>query len=479
MSAKLGAGMSRQEELAILKRDHLIYHKILDTSADGFVIVDKDGFIIDVNNAYSQFLGFESNQDIVGKYILEVIRNSVLPEVLLTGRTDVDVVHRFLEGQGGKEHLVAVMRTAVTDGDKVVAALGQVKFSRETRLLAEKLQDKEDELNYYKNELKRMIGTKYTFDSMIGTSCKFREVKTAAEKSAGNDFSILITGETGTGKEIFAAAIHNASKRRLKPFIRINCAAIPNELLESELFGYEDGAFTGARRGGKAGKFEIANGGTLFLDEIGEMPLNMQAKLLRVLQEKEVERIGGVQPLPINVRILAATNQDLEERIRNQTFRSDLFYRLNVIPIKIPPLRERPEDVKLFVDAFLEELFDHYGIKKVMDPSTLNLLKQYDWPGNVRELKNVVQRAYALSDHESIQDMHLPVQVVGKIHLNEHFAKDKSLEDILGEVEKELLLNCLRKNSYNCRTTAKELGIHRSTLYKKFEKFQIVIPRIN
>lgn len=464
-------------ELERLKRSEMIYQKILDTSADGFIIVDEKGYILDINKNYYEFWGFKSKEEVIGKYILEVIKNSELPEILLSGRTDIDIVHKFNEGQGGKEHLVAVTRTTVTDGDRIVAALGQVKFSRETRQLAEKLQHMDDELKYYKTELKRIIASKYTFDSMIGHSPKFLEVKNAASKSALNDFNVLITGETGTGKEVFATAIHNASSRRLKPFIRINCAAIPYELLESELFGYEEGSFTGAKKGGKPGKFEMANGGTLFLDEIGEMPLNMQAKLLRVLQEREVERVGGFQPIPVNVRILAATNQNLEERIKNKTFRSDLYYRLNVIPIRVPSLKERIEDIPLFVDSFLQELYEHYGSKKIMPAATLKLLQEYEWPGNIRELKNVIQRVYAMVDGEQILDTHLPVTIIGNVNVNKQIVGGNSLENIMGEIEKEVLLNALKINNFNCKKTAKQLDIHRSTLYRKLEEYNIEVPR--
>lgn len=468
-----------QEMIKKYKTNELIYKKILETSADGFIIIDEEGIIIEINRAYCEFLSIKEKESVCGKHILEVIKNSKLVDILQAAETDINTVHKLVEGQApGKELLVAVTRAAVKDGDRVVAAVGQVKFSRETRLLAKKLQQMDDELKYYKHELRRIIGTQYTMELMIGESEKFLEAKRTAVRASRNDFSVLITGETGTGKEVFAAAIHNASNRRQKPFIRINCAAIPAELLESELFGYEEGAFTGAKKGGKPGKFEMANGGTFFLDEIGEMPVNMQVKLLRVLQEKEIERVGGRNPVPLDVRIVAATNQNLEEQIRQKKFRSDLYYRLNVMQIKIPPLRERKEDIPIFAEKIMMELYEQYGEYKELTPSVIKLLKEYTWPGNVRELKNTIQRLYAMSDGEKILETHLPVNIISKSEAAENRQGVKFLEDRMEAVEREIIMAVLKKNDYNCRITAAELGIHRSTLYKKFDKLQIDIAKL-
>jgi len=471
--------MQEQDRMKNLKMNELIYKKILETSADGFIIINKAGLIIEINRAYCDYLGVKDKRTVLGKHIIDVIKNSKLLDVLRTGMTDVNTVHKLVEGQApGKELLVAVTRAAVKDGDEVVAAVGQVKFSRETRMLAEKLEHMDDELKYYKNELKRIIGNQYTMEAMVGESEKILETKETALRASKNDFSVLIAGETGTGKEVFAAAIHNASNRRKKPFIRINCAAIPAELLESELFGYEDGAFTGAKKGGKPGKFEMADGGTFFLDEIGEMPIEMQVKLLRVLQEREIEKIGGRKPIPIDVRIIAATNQNLEELIKQKKFRSDLFYRLNVMQIKIPPLREREEDIPLFVKKFMQELYEQYGEYKEITPAAMKLLLGYEWPGNIRELKNTIQRAYAMSDGKQIFDTNLPFGIVRKAKTNENNQAFASLDDRIAELEREIILSALKKNGYNCRATAIELGIHRSTLYKKFDKLQIDITKL-
>lgn len=462
-----------EKRIAELHRWKLIYDRILEISADGFLVVDEKGYILDINKAYCSFLGIEK-KDTVGKYVMEVIKNSKLPEILKTGEMEVNVIHKLVKGQTpGIEKYVAVTRAAVKKENDVIAAVGQIYFAKEMLDLGEKIRNMDNELDYYKTELNRMARKRYSFDRMIGHSKKFLEVKAIAQKAAKNDFAVLILGETGTGKEVFANAIHYASVRRNKPFIRMNCAAIPSELMESELFGYEEGAFTGAKRSGKKGKFELANGGTIFLDEIGEMPQSMQVKLLRVLQEKEIERIGGDKTLSINVRVIAATNKDLEALGRN-TLRDDLYYRLNSIQLKIPPLRDRRDDIRPFVQYILKRLNEEYSRGVSLSPEAFSLLEAYNWPGNVREVINVLESAYSLVDGQVILASNLPS------HLQHYVEKPKSgvsrikpLSRTIDDVEKEVLVNTLKRQKFNCRATAKELGIHRSTLYRKFEKFQI------
>ncbi len=457
--------------------ENLIFHKILDISPDGFIIVDDEGVIINVNEAYRDFVGIPKEQ-IIGQYITDIIPNSKLPNILTRGKTEIDVIHRLSSSKNPlKEKVVAATRASVEHDGKVIGAFGQIKFSKGTQKLAKKFQKQESELEYYKNELKKILGNKYTFETMIGRNKKFLEVKQIAEKAAKNDFSVLILGDTGTGKEVFAHSIHFASERKEKPFIRVNCAAIPADLIESELFGYEEGAFTGAKKGGKIGKFEMAHGGTLFLDEIGELPMNMQAKLLRVLQEQEVERVGGLKTIPINVRIIAATNRNLEEDIVQKKFREDLYYRLNVIQIEIPSLNNRKEDISDFIHYFLNDLNDKYGTKVEVSSKSLELIVNYPFPGNIRELKNIIESSYSQVDGDYINSTHLPSNVIrgakGEIQYNDK----KGLNAIINDIEKEIILDILKDSGYNCRFTAKKLGIHRSTLYKKFEKYDIKIPR--
>jgi transcriptional regulator with PAS, ATPase and Fis domain len=281
---------------------------------------------------------------------------------------------------------------------------------------------------------------------------------------------VLITGESGTGKEVFANVIHEMSNRRDNNFIKINCAAIPENILESELFGYEDGAFTGARRGGKIGKFELADQGTIFLDEIGDMSFDMQAKLLRVLQEKEIERVGGNTVKKINVRIIAATNQNLQEKIKRGEFREDLYYRLNVIALELPPLRERVEDIPLLCEYFLKKYNDKFGIYiEKIDDEAMDCLKKYSWPGNIRELENAIERAYNLIDGNVIKLKHLPEKIVS----NNRPLCVGSLNKTLNEIEKQRIIDALKASGGNKSKAAKMLGINRAGLYQKLKKHGI------
>ena len=295
--------------------------------------------------------------------------------------------------------------------------------------------------------------------------------KRLALKASENDFPIMITGETGTGKEVFANAIHYASRRKTKPMISINCAAIPSELLESELFGYEGGAFTGAKKSGKQGKFELANGGTLFLDEIGDMPMVMQAKLLRALQEKEIEHIGGTKPIPIDVRIICATNKNLLEEIENHNFRSDLYFRLNVIQLELPPLRERQNDIDSCADHFLSELNEKYHTNVELSNATRQQFHNYSWPGNIRELKNIIERGYALQENGMITYTSAPDTL--QTSTSYHGINGNTLEEKVENFEKQVLMDTIRNHNGNLRKTAQALGIHRVTLYKKLEKYGI------
>ena len=455
----------------------LLFDEILDMTEDGFVVTDIDGTILEMNKSYCDFLG-TTKEEAIGKHIGKFIKNTKMPEIAATGKKEVDVIHEFANKEKiqGDDFLL-VTRAPVKRNGKVIAAVAQVKFRFHTIKLAEKLRVQDQELKYYRDELRRLGEDKFSDDKIIGNSKEFEKTKRLAEKASNNNLPVLITGETGTGKEVFANYIHYASDRKDKPLISINCAAIPEELLESELFGYEEGAFTGAKKGGKKGKFQLANGGTIFLDEIGDMPMHMQAKLLRVLQENEVERIGGYKPTPIDVRVISATNQDLKKLVEKKKFREDLYYRLNVINVHIPPLRQRPEDIELFVNKFLDELNRKYKTNTSVSPKAMELLKNHTWPGNVRELKNVVESAYALGDNEMVGIKQLSSDIItsGK-KLSSDF-KGNDLDLIINEFEKEIILDYLVKNDYNVSKTANELGIHRTTLYNKFKKLNIKISK--
>lgn len=467
---------NHQNNDRILSRERLIYQTILEMSTDGFLIVDATGIITEINRAYCEYLGLK-RESVVGCPVLDVIKNSKLVEILKTHKTEVNVLHRMIEGQTPNDDTVVVVnRAPVMDAGQAVAAVGQVKFSRQTQDLGDQLKRMDQELKYYKSELRRIESGVFSFKTMLGQSPAFLAAKRLAEKAASKDFTVLILGDTGTGKEVFAKAIHYASERTDKHLVRVNCAAIPAELLESELFGYEPGAFTGAKRSGKPGKFELANGGTIFLDEIGDMPLTMQAKLLRVLQEKEVERIGGDKSIRLDIRVIAATNQDLEKKVKDSSFRSDLFYRLNVIQLRLPSLRDRIEDIELFVNHFLHELNERYKSNVGFSAEAMERLKRYEWPGNVRELRNVVERAFNAADSDQIVVSSLPLKLLVSVG-EKRDSGIRNLDTIMEGVEREIVATVLKDSRYNLREAARILGIHRSTLYKKIEQYKIILLR--
>jgi len=341
----------------------------------------------------------------------------------------------------------------------------------------------EEERNYLKDQLDAII-SKTGLESIVAKSKEILEIVDIIRDVAPTSATVLLTGESGVGKEIFAHAIHNLSNRADKPFIKINCAAIPEDLLESELFGYERGAFTGAHST-KKGKFELASGGTIFLDEIGDMPLLLQSKILRVLQEREVERLGGSKPIKIDVRIIAATNKDLEEMVHKGIFREDLYYRLNVIPIHIPPLRERKEDIPLLIYYFVDKFSKTYGKNLTVSKELVNLLKEYDWPGNVRQLQNTIERMVILSKSERLDFKDLPVDIKNKIKESKKvntIVKSEEFQNLklpktVQEIEKEAIEKALKESGYIIKKAAKILGMTPRQVRYRMEKYNIPLRR--
>ncbi|HBE78644.1 MAG TPA: hypothetical protein DDW65_12840, partial [Firmicutes bacterium] len=319
------------------------------------------------------------------------------------------------------------------------------------------------------HELRMLLKEKFIFKNIVGTSLKMQEVFEIIKKVAGYDVTILITGESGTGKELIAQAIHCNSSRREKPFIKLNCAALPESLLESELFGYDKGAFTGAVTA-KPGRFELAEGGTLFLDEIGDTSLNMQTKLLRVIQEKEYERVGGRQTLKADVRILAATNKDLKQAVEEKLFREDLYYRLNVVPVHLAPLRERKDDIPVLVRHFIKEL--NLLFQKditAVSSEAMACLTKYNWPGNIRELKNTLEKAVLLGEGKVLRMEHLPEEILTYDQKSPLENDNPSLDNL----EKEHITQILTEVKWNQSKAAELLGIHRNTLREKIKKFSL------
>lgn len=353
--------------------------------------------------------------------------------------------------------------------------LPMVRFGRTVGIIAKTVPASLKERTWGEMVEEYHSGTgKYYFSNIVGDNTAIMGQKELASRAARTISTVLITGESGTGKEIFAHSIHNMSPRRKGPFIKVNCAAVPETLLESELFGYAEGAFTGARKEGKPGKFELANHGTIFLDEIGDMSLAMQAKLLRVLQEKEVERVGGIHTTQVNVRVIAASNQDLLKLVEESKFREDLYYRLNVIILNLPPLRERQDDIPLIANALLQRLNQQLGTRIVhISNEAMDCFLHYNWPGNIRELENTLERAMNFCDGNTIDIEHIPEPIVGFSRSRHSILPAGTLEHVLQEREKEVILSTLRTFGGNKTKAARALNIHRSALYRKMNKYQI------
>lgn len=440
----------------------------LESFFENIVIVDKKGYIRMMNRTYGEYLGVD-HREVIGKHVTEVIDNTRMHIVASTGKAEIAEIQRI------KDKDCVVTRIPIVKDGEVIGAVGKSLFKdpKDLKAMARQINTLQHQLEYYKEELRKVQGGKFTFDSIVGKSEKMEWLKTVATRAAKGNSTVLILGESGTGKELFAHAIHNASSRLHGPLIKVNCAAVPENLLESELFGYDEGAFTGARRGGKPGKFELANGGTIFLDEIGDMTLAMQAKLLRVLQEREIERVGGTKPLKVDVRVIAATNRDLETMIERGEFRQDLYYRLNIISLQIPPLRERREDIPLLASTLLKKINNQtpHWVEGV-SPEALEYLLDYAWPGNVRELENILERAVNLMEDEAyIIPEHLP-PALKKQHKNkESDEAGKQLAGIMGDAEKQAIYRALEAAAGNKSKAAQLLGIHRSGFYQKLKKY--------
>ncbi|HHP7235709.1 MAG TPA: sigma-54 interaction domain-containing protein [Desulfobacterales bacterium] len=446
------------------------FKNLVDNMEIGVIISDPDGIIIYINKTYSRFLDIDIPSSL-GRPVREVITNSRLPIVAKTGIPEINFPHKF------KDTGFLVHRIPLREKGRIIAVLGLVLFDSATTVtkLAEKLDRLESKIVDVQKELAYVHTPQFSFDSIIGKSKPLNSIKLEALNAAGTNMPVLITGESGTGKELFAHAIHNASERRDFPFIRVNCAALPKELLEAELFGYEKGSFTGANPKGKPGKFELAHLGTIFLDEIGDMPIEMQPKLLRVLELKEFDRVGGISIITSDFRIIAATNQDLEGLMKAGQFRRDLYFRLNGIPIRIDPLRSRKDDVIPLAYHFIEKTVKGPSGKGIrISPAAGKTLESYDWPGNARELLHVIQRALYKSKFETIRPEYLPDYLYQSTVFPKR-ADAASLNDYMRSAERFLIEQTLRQADGNKSRAADALGIHRTLLYRKMKILGIVI----
>lgn len=454
------------QEVEALRQQLEMYELIFESIHYGGLVTDEKGYITHFNKPYGLFLGMDPDAQI-GKHCTEVLENTRMHIVAQTGKPEFSDSHH-IKGQDMVVHRIPIKK----DG-KVIAVFGQVLFKdvRDVGKLAKKLSLLESKVKLYEAELLTLRSTRYTLDSIIGVSEAIASLKAQALKAAASQFPVLISGESGTGKELFAQAIHHASPRKVYPFVRINCATIPKDLFESELFGYEKGAFTGAKSEGKPGKFELAHRGTIFLDEIGELPAPMQPKLLRVLEEKEFERVGGTRVIRSNFRLIAATNQNLDSMIREGRFRKDLFYRLNVFPITIPPLRERREDIipiLLHLLQLLSAEADLFDIR--LDGSAYKVLMEHAWPGNVRELSNVLEWTLSSLEGNCIRDRDLPFYLKPKPDIR-HPSMHSPMREVQVRAEAQAIRQALQEAGHNKARASRILGIHRTLLYKKIKKY--------
>jgi len=431
---------------------------ILDSIADGVFTIDTEKNITSFNKAAEKITGI-SREHAIGQKCFDIFQASIcqtscaLEKTLKTGKEIIDLPINVLNSEG--KTIPVSISTAVLKGKKG-KIIGGVETFRDLSSL---------------EELKKEISKRYTFEDIISKNHEIQKIFEVLPDIAESDSTVLIQGPSGSGKELFARAIHNLSHRKDRPYVVVNCGALPDTLLESELFGYIKGAFTDAKKD-KPGRFTLAEGGTLFLDEVAELSTALQVKLLRVLQQKEYEPLGATRSLKANVRIIAATNQDLSQLLSRGMFREDLYYRLNVVKIELPPLSQRREDIPLLVDHFVHQ-FNLKKAKKVIGLSdqVLSMLMQYEFPGNVRELENLIEHAFVLCHSSKIEVDHLPKEFINTFKRGEMSAP-KSKER-LKEAEAYIIIDILKKHGGNRSKAAEELGIDKSTLWRKIKKFNI------
>jgi len=449
-----------------LKKSNQRLTNIFNIMSDGVILFSRNGIIELINPAMEHILGKDSDQ-IVGMSLENLLDGkSALTNEFMSRENSFADVEVFLDGTQGKIHCLASGQASKDpDGNIDSGMIVLQNMDRINRLVT------------------RFAGDRahYNCSDIIGNSPVLMQSINVARLAAMNNSNILLQGESGTGKEIFAQSIHNASLRKRGPFVAINCGAIPRELVGSELFGYVEGAFTGARRGGSIGKFEMASGGTIFLDEIGDMPFELQVALLRVLQNRRVTRIGDSKEIPVDVRVISATNKDLRTEIENGNFREDLYYRLNVISINIPPLRDRIEDIPLLIKHFLgHSARKNKNILSILEPDIIEKLQCYNWPGNVRELQNVIERLVCIASQHPVSISDLPSEIISSGCL---FCREDTPDSIicykhkrkqlLAEEESKQIIGLLKIYRGNVTQVAQEMGFSRMTLYRKMKLYGI------
>lgn len=460
MADLLGAKAGQQEALQAMEISEKELSTILETLHEGVVAIDKGGYITNCNTTAAKLLSAE-RKDIIGEHINRYMLGAPALEVLKTGKEYTESEELYKVGRDRRLHIIVTAKALVSEGE-IQGAVISFRDIEEARKLAYTMQ--------------RGKG-KNTFDDIIGNSSRIIAAKNQAIITARGDSTVLITGESGTGKEMFAKAIHYSGSRSGKPFITVNCGAIPENLLESELFGYEKGAFTGASETGSQGKFQAADGGTIFLDEIGDMPMQLQVKILHVLQNKRFQRVGGNKDIMVDVRVVSATNRNLEEMIKEGEFREDLYYRLSVIPIDIPPLRARREDIPVFMEYFLNKYNGFMNRKlKGFSDEVRRVYENYSWPGNVRELENAIEYSTNMTQGDIIGMSDIPQRLVKGSEDMPKGTENRTLADVVSEYERSYIGGLIAKREkagLSKEDVAKELGISRATLYRKISDLGI------
>ncbi|MCB6993836.1 sigma 54-interacting transcriptional regulator [bacterium 210820-DFI.6.37] len=447
------------------------WRNFFEVSHDGILVADSQGRIVYMNPAAERMEEVEK-ESILGRYAKELLEEgiyqvSVTVKVFQTKRKET-----VMQYKGGRQ--LVITGIPIFDGTSIKWVYINERDVTELNQIKQDEKNARMQLAQYKAELQRIQNNENKEMIIVTNSPKMKQNMELMKRLAPTETSILIEGESGVGKDVHARWIHNNSMRASKPYIKIDCGALSENLLESELFGYEEGAFTGARKHGKKGLAEEADGGTLFLDEIGELPLNLQTKLLRLVQEKAFIPVGGTEAKHVDIRIIAATNKDLKEMVKEKSFRQDLYYRLNVIPLKLPPLRERKEDLFNFIQHFLKVYNEKHGYRKKVSTTAVNALCSYSWPGNVRELSNIMERLVVVTPKALIEsdDVLQAIPDYDGLKLKDILAANRSYEDAIARFEKEYFQHIMRESG-TLKETAEAIGVSESTLKRKLKKYSL------
>lgn len=462
------------QELEVTKKLNKELEAIFNSSYDEIFVADGEGFTLRVNKASERFYGMKA-EEMIGKHVSELEKlglfsPSITPQVLRSKKRTT-----LIQSTKSGQKIIVTGNPVFDEKGQIIRVVTNSRDITELSNLRQRLEDTEKLMDNYRTEIVKLRKERVDTSEIISKSAIMQQILILAGKVAGVDSTVLIEGESGVGKGVVALKIHQLSKRSEYPFITINCGAIPENLMESELFGYEGGSFTGAKKEGKKGLFEIASTGTIFLDEISELPLNLQVKLLHVIQDRRLRRVGGTGYIEVNARIIAATNRNIPRLVKERKFREDLYYRLNVVPLVVPPLRHRKEDIPVLIDHFLEMFLEKYELHKKMAPETLELLLNYNWPGNVRELENLVERVVVTVDTLEVSPIHLPDYILHAAGSSDKvFVMDIcSLKNATEEMERQLLNRALAR-FHNTYRMADALEVNQSTIVRKLHRYGLM-----